>query len=188
VHLLGPRLRGDERFNCQTAKHHRPVFSDAGASSFRFPPPGGPGNRPPQNDARGRSAERRGQQSRRRCACETVQACLRWATPGREVCETRCAARRLSALHARRFWAPGPCFRARKAGCSPADPAAPAAFHPHQTSSHRRRPHIVGADGDRGLPERDCESRRRRRIPLHHQNASGGALAKRDLGGYTGFL
>ena len=66
---------------------------------------------------------------------------------------------RPTALPWRRFLSPGPCFRARKAGCCPADPAAHAAFLPHQTtSSHRRRPHIVGADGDRGLPEMACEA------------------------------
>ena len=85
------------------AKHHRPVFFSGDGCACNTAP----------SHARGRSAERRGQSSHAAVLARPCKLVCDGPRQAAKVCETRCAARRLSALHARRFWASGPRFRAR---------------------------------------------------------------------------
>jgi hypothetical protein len=150
------------RSQCQTATHHRPGFwSGSGAPVSLFPSPqqGARGSRPLKKGERG--AERRINNLRQR-----RQACAKLAAFGVDI-PTQSSLRRLRRLICvdaaplgaplRRFFTSGPCFRARKAGCSPADPAAPAALlrtnvqplkaAPRSWSGRRPRP-----------PEMACEA------------------------------
>ena len=118
-----PRSWGEEK----TASISGPCFCQAtGAPVFFFLPPSNP---------RERSAVRRTVKVSAPRAAGGPHLSARAACVTGIVGEQRRKRTRPTALHWRRFWASGPCFRARKAGCSPADPAAHAAFLPHQTTS-----------------------------------------------------
>jgi hypothetical protein len=81
------------------AKRHRPVICQAtGAPVFSLY--AGVDSPAPPANARGRSAERRGMQSRRSYACHTVQARLRRARSGRGI--ARPAARRVASRRSTR--------------------------------------------------------------------------------------
>jgi hypothetical protein len=127
------------RFNFQTAKRQRPVFSDVGASSFLFPSP-----------LKSEGAERRQshRQSIRTAAVEACEACRR----GRRAMASLVASKDRHARAQRRSTGGdfGPWDRAsgrdrdskksHRSGGFPAFTSLP--------SSHQRQPHLVGADSD----------------------------------------
>ncbi len=86
-------------------------------------------------------------------------------------------ARRLTALHSRRFWARGPYFRIGRAY---PDPAAFTAFI-RIPCSRERRSHVVGPDGDPSLPGATGANRAcRRRILLRFKAPSRSAPHEQD--------
>ena len=127
------------RFNFQTAKRQRPVFSDVGASSLLFP-----------SSLKPEGAERRQshRQSIRTAAVEACEACRR----GRRAMASLVASKDRHARAQRRSTGGdfGPWDRAsgrdrdfkksHRSGGFPAFTSLP--------SSHQRQPHLVGADGD----------------------------------------
>jgi hypothetical protein len=87
-------------------------------------------------------------------------------------------AHRLAALHSRRFWARGPCFRMGRANPDPADFAAFISI----PCSRNRQSHVVGPDGDPSLPDATGANRaRRRRILLRFKAPSRSAPHEQDV-------
>ena len=135
VPISGKPEIGGEREKKQTAKRQRPVFSDAGASSFLFLPPSNP---------RERSAVRRTVKSIRTAAVGLRGLPARAACDGEPRCE-QCRHARAQRRSTGGDFGPWDRASGRKGHCP--DPADFAAFLSHP-SSHRRQPHLVGADGD----------------------------------------
>ena len=145
------------RSRCQTAKRHRPaLFAKAdGWPVLLFP------QEKPEGAER-RQTHRQKYPHRCRKAVRSLSA--RAACAGEPCCEQGPSRTRPTALHWRRFWASGPCSRARIAACSRAtDPAAFAAFVSLPVQPLKAAPPSWSGRRPLASRERGCESRRRRR-------------------------
>jgi hypothetical protein len=147
---------------CQTATRQRPVFWSGDGCACLFLCPSYRGSGAPT-----------GASTNSRRACET---CVHAAGPMRSGVDIPAQDAAPSGAPLQRFWAWD-----RASGCggiARSRRISPPFFR--TSSSHRRQPHLVGADGDPSLPEMACEAHPQAPRPLHQQTPLADAPDERD--------